>query len=654
MSNNLLKEDFKTQFKKFTEKEGIDKDTVQYYFKFFKKIKDKFPKAFEIEGLRTSIPVEKRKDIDAYQTFKELENVVDYLRGQVDLGEDEKVQITNDTTVYEDDNLKISKGMSLNNCISIKQAGSRGKKISWCVATEGSGQYYAKRFGENESTFYFILNKNKPINDKFFFFVIQVIKDGSYIVTSSENDGDISMPWEEIIAIEPLITNLKSIFKHEKIKPEEREAAGLDKITDRTYPTLTYTQKKKYIEGLRKLSNSMFEVTPIELIEYYINLDTHLLSSAQVSFLEKKNSKLLKRYNALLERKIKNNKFLLELKKLNSDFRKYKNEINLDLFKGERGFITNIDFGFSGTIYLNVNDMDDVYKEADISVDGLNYLESVSSRYYEEDWDSYQVNYMWNYFDPETENLMIKLLKYVGIKNSELDRLIDEGELSKILEKFGFKDKIEEAFLTEHSNMVERAKNEAASADLEKYNSLPIEFDRGRDPSINIEDINNFISAVISIDPTISNFEDAVIALLESTDLSGAELYELEYYNYEDPTELNIEMRRIIESVIEDIEDEGYGEYFEKINTILDTLKFKNDIFENELVKVIILEKTPEEFDEITPQMIEDPTIKIEFINKKSNKKEIGNIKLSSLPNYVQNYQLFEELTRIKKMMIIM
>jgi hypothetical protein len=87
MFDNLLKEDFKTQFKKFTEKEGIDKDTVQYYFKFFKRIKNKFPKAFEIEGLKTSIPIEKRKDIDAYQTFKDLENVVDYLRGQVDLGE---------------------------------------------------------------------------------------------------------------------------------------------------------------------------------------------------------------------------------------------------------------------------------------------------------------------------------------------------------------------------------------------------------------------------------------------------------------------------------------------------------------------------------------------------------------------------------------
>ena len=654
MFDNLLKEDFKTQFKKFTEKEGIDKDTVQYYFKFFKRIKDKFPKAFEIEGLKTSIPIEKRKDIDAYQTFKDLENVVDYLRGQVDLGEDEKVQITNDTTVYEDDNLKISKGTSPENCISIRQAGSKGKDISWCVARKTGSLYYSYRFNKEEPTFYFVLNKNKKTTDKYFFFVVQVTNTGGYVVTSSENDGDKTMSWEDIIGIEPLLTNLKSVFKYEKIKPEEREAAGLDKITDKSYPTLTYAQKKKYIEGLRKLSDSMFKVTPIELIEYYINLNAHLLSSEQASFLENKNPKLLKRYDTLLERKIKNNRFLLELKKLDSDFRTYKEQVNLVLFKGERGFITNIDFGFSSTIYLNVDDMDDVYKEADISVDGLNYLESVSSRYYEEDWDSYQVDYMWNNFDPETENLMIKLLKYSGVKNSELDRLDNEGELSKILKKFEFKNKIEEVFLTEYSNMVRKAKNKAASAELEKYNSLPIEFDRGSNPSINIEDINNFIAAIISINPTISNFEDAVIALLESTDLSGAELYDFEYYNYEDPTELNIEMRYVIESVIEDIEDEGYGEYFEKINSILDTLKFKNDVFENEVVKVTILEKTPEEFDEMTPQMIEDPTIKIEFINKKSNKKEVGNIPLSSLPNYVQNYQLFEELIRIKKMMIIM
>jgi hypothetical protein len=117
-----------------------------------------------------------------------------------------------------------------------------------------------------------------------------------------------------------------------------------------------------------------------------------------------------------------------------------------------------------------------------------------------------------------------------------------------------------------------------------------------------------------------------------------------------DTTELNVEIRNVIESIIEDIKT-GYNEdipYVNNIYDVLDKLKFKERNFENDLVSIKILSFKPNNIDD------KNPTIEIEFINKKSNKKEVGNIKLSSLPNYVQNYQLFEELTRIKKMMIIM
>jgi len=457
------------------------------------------------------------------------------------------------------------------------------------------------------------------------------------------------MSWEEIIKIEPLLANLKEIFKHDKVKPEEREAQGLDKVNNSTYPSLTYNQKKKYIEGLRKLSDSMFKVTPIELLEYYVNLNAHLLSTNQIIFLEERNPKLLKRYYVLLNRKIENNEFLKDLKKLDDD-NSY--EIDLDKYKGG-DLITSVSLGrYSNTIELDVKDMDDVYSAADIEPDQLNYIKTVAAGYNDVDWDRYQLSSMWSFFDTETEDLMIKLLTFVGVPEKDIDTIDREGKLEEILKKFDFDDKIFEAFMSEHASAEERAREEAAKEMLKAYNELPLEFNGGRYATIDITDINDFISAIISIDPTISNFEDAVIKLLESADLGG-DLYDLQEYNYYDSTELNTEMRRVIENIIEDVESEGYGEYFGKIADVLDKLGFKNDKISNEIVEITIEDKFPDYDKGFSEELFKDPIIKIRLVNKKTNKTEVGNIKLSSLPNYVQNYQLFEQTNRIKKMMTI-
>jgi len=646
LSTIFINEDFKTQFKKFTEKDGVDKDTVNYYFKYFKKIKSKYPKAFEMGGINISIPPEKRKDIDSYQTFKELEQVVDYLRGQVNIEDDAAVSVSGDTTIYEDDNLKISKGTSPQSCVSIRQAGSEGKNISWCVARETGSLYYSYRLGSNEGTFYFVKNKNKNKSDKYFFFVIQVTNTGGYIVTSAENDGDKPMSWEQIIEIEPLLVNLKEIFKHDKVKPEEREAQGLDKVNNSTYPSLTYNQKKKYIEGLRKLSDSMFKVTPIELLEYYVNLNAHLLSTNQIIFLEKKNPKLLKRYYVLLNRKIENNEFFKNLKKLDDDS---SYEVDLDQYKGG-DLITSVSLGRYNTIELDVKNIDDVYSAADINPNALSYVKSCASGY-NDGWNRYQLSSMWSFFDTETEDLMIKLLTFVGVPEKDIDTIDREGKLEEILKNFDFDDKIFEAFMSEHASAEERAKEEAAKEMLKAYNELPLEFNDGRYATINITDINDFITAIISIDPTISNFEDAVIKLLESADLGGDDLYDLQEYEYYDSAELNTEMRRVIESIIEDVESEGYGEYFGKIADVLDKLGFKNDKISNEIVEITIENKFPDYDKGFSEELLKDPIIKIRLVNKKTNKTEVGDIKLSSLPNYVHNYQLFEETNRIKKLL---
>ena len=113
-----------------------------------------------------------------------------------------------------------------------------------------------------------------------------------------------------------------------------------------------------------------------------------------------------------------------------------------------------------------------------------------------------------------------------------------------------------------------------------------------------------------------------------------------------------VDKSKEIQNIIEDVETEGYGEYFEKVNDVLNRLGFVNDKVSNDNIEIIIDDKFPnyEEYKNID-KLIVDPIIKIKLTNKKTNKVEVGNIKLSSLPNYVNNYQLFEELTRIKKLL---
>lgn len=451
----IIKEDYKSQYRKFVEKEGIAADIVTHYFKSFKKLRDRYPKAFDNEMLQISVPVEKRRDIDAYSTFKQLETVVDFIKGQVDLPDD-NISITGDTTVYENDILKISKGTSPNTCIKIKNEGASGRAISWCVARKDSSNlYYHYRLGEGEPTFYFIQNKTKSNRDKYFFFVIQVTKNGQYIVTSSKNDGDIIKTWDEIIKIEPNLINLRDVFKHEKISSDDRVASGFKDIDSDGYSRLSYKHKKQYIEALLKLDYDMFRVTPMDLIEYYINLGKHTLNSEQETWLESKNKKLYNRYIKLLLRKIGNNEFLLNLLKLADD---KNHEVDLNQYKGS-DLITDISYDSyrGGSITIYVKSMDEIFDAANISSTELSSLENIASRYHERDWDSYDLDYMWRTFTPELEKLMITLLKRVGVKKDELDKLDDDGKLKEILTRFSFGEKIMEEYMSEYSNAVANA-----------------------------------------------------------------------------------------------------------------------------------------------------------------------------------------------------
>jgi hypothetical protein len=124
--------------------------------KRFRKIRDNNYKQINSEDLNNVLKnVIDRKNIDSYNTFKELETFVDYINGQVDL---EGVSLGKDIEIdakplYEDNVFEIYYADSARACIKYKGSIPYG----WCVSrNDSSNMFYAYRYRENEPTFYFI------------------------------------------------------------------------------------------------------------------------------------------------------------------------------------------------------------------------------------------------------------------------------------------------------------------------------------------------------------------------------------------------------------------------------------------------------------------------------------------------------------------
>ena len=647
----LLTEDFKTQLNKFV-KDGNDKDIVKSYFNYFRKLKDKYPAKLENANINIDVPKEKRKDIDSYKTFNDIEKIVDYLRGQIDI-EEPTVEVTNDSVVYEDNKIKISRGTSPRSCITI-----RGSETpSWCVARSdiNSNLYYSYRLGGNESTFYFVRDKTKNKTDsKYYFFVIQLTKDGNFIVTSAENDGDTPMSWGEIVKIVPSLKKLKNIFKYYKVTSDERISNNFSRISDDSYKVLTYPHKKLFIDGGHKLEGQKFYNTPEDLLIYYVNLG-NILSSEQEEYIKKHFPKLHKRYQILFDRKVQNNQFIKDLIKFNEFMKKRKDTdveppVDLSIYVTPPLTAIRIKNWYNDSDLYLKGDIKDILKDADLEWEDIQYVRSVIS-YHDVYIEHDELNYMYNYLSDENVELIKRLFTIMGVKKSIIDKISEEDVLIKILDKWDFSKRLIDEFSSQLAYAREQAEQLNAEELIKDFNALPLDFE---EDEVEVTDILDFANRILAIDPTINNFSDAIFALVKKTTIANSYVYQdISYSGDEDTTELNRVMTIELERAIEEVMESSFGPYFERIEKSLSKMGFENDRIESDLVSILVYDKEPKDVDEITAEMMDDPLLEVIITNKKTGKKEQGIIKLSSIPNYLYNYKLFEETGRLKKLMII-
>jgi len=352
-------EDFNTQKEKYT-KQGVDPEIVEKYLADFRVIKDKKYKQINdpIHGLEN---IRNRVDIDQYQDFHQLETLVDYVKGQVDVGGRTSYKNLNFSgkPIYEDQNIQIFYADSPRACIEYKG----NAPYSWCIArNDSSNLFYAYRYKDHQPAFYFVKNKEKTntefglmqgiknvvntvasqsskFKDKYHFFVIQVVKNADpknhtqeqYVVTSAENDGDKQMSWEQIVQIEPNLKDKEEIFQSKPLTKEESEFYNKYKngISDEEFAKLPYDQKDMfmniYVNLDKGLTEKQYSSLPEDLKNKYIGFGVGLTDEQYSNT----NDKLKKRYVDVTIKKIEaliEQKSALKLK--NSEIQIFKNNIS--------------------------------------------------------------------------------------------------------------------------------------------------------------------------------------------------------------------------------------------------------------------------------------------------------------------------------------
>ena len=247
------------------------------------------------------------KDINAFKTFKDFENIVDSTVTKVakTLGPIE------DAPIFEDDNIKVFLGDSKEQCIKLSDG------YTFCIGRKDSSNLYSHYRFKSETTFYFIRFKDKENNkdsngsyvDDEHYIVVQALTDGRYFITMANNVlGDTEVTREELIEKYPLI---KVLFENGVIKPikfTEKEKHLKDKIHGKAFSDIKSVDDQiLWIETnpgkqIGSIFNGSTQVVTDEVLKKYIEVGHYDLYREDLDKLKDLNPKLFERYKEVRAR----------------------------------------------------------------------------------------------------------------------------------------------------------------------------------------------------------------------------------------------------------------------------------------------------------------------------------------------------------------
>jgi hypothetical protein len=215
--------------------------------------------------------------------FSQFEHLIDAIVAEKGVEEKTTSNLENIDIVYDDNNLLIFAPKTKDQCIKI------GYGRTWCTSRLGATNlYYLYRFGKDR-TLYYVIDKDKNYEDRYFASVILVDPYGRTAFADKTNSppyhGDTNLPWSEISGFIPKLANLQDLFVSRPLSDDEIEMR--DKYSDTNYD---YRRGGFGDKSLMEVFNSPRE------IELWMELNSKQLTDEDYASL---TQELKKKYVAL-------------------------------------------------------------------------------------------------------------------------------------------------------------------------------------------------------------------------------------------------------------------------------------------------------------------------------------------------------------------
>ena len=154
-------------------------------------------------------------------SFTQFEHLIDEMIAKEGLSKKASVDLKDIDFVYDDNDLIVFSPTTKDQCISL------GHGRPWCTSRMGSGNLYYNYRLNNNKTLYYVLDKSRDYEDRFFATVILVDPRGGTAFADKTNSGKFSghenMSWDEISSHIPKLANLKDLFVPRPLSDEEIE-----------------------------------------------------------------------------------------------------------------------------------------------------------------------------------------------------------------------------------------------------------------------------------------------------------------------------------------------------------------------------------------------------------------------------------------------
>ena len=252
--------------------------------------------------------------------FSQFEHLIDAIVAEKGVEEKTTSNLENIDIVYDDNNLLIFAPKTKDQCISL------GHGRPWCTSRLGATNlYYNYRFGKDR-TLYYVIDKDKNYEDRYFASVILVDPYGRTAFADKTNSppyhGDTNLPWSEISGFIPKLANLQDLFvsrplskdeiemrnKYSNTNYDHRRGGFGDKslievfnspreielwmelnskeLTDEDYASLTQELKKKYVALGFDLTPRQIASSEAAVLNYYARQKIEKIKNSSLNQLD--------------------------------------------------------------------------------------------------------------------------------------------------------------------------------------------------------------------------------------------------------------------------------------------------------------------------------------------------------------------------------